>query len=412
MSEIERQIRAYAETLDGAAPSVEELAERSRSSSPERRRRAIPSWVMAAGAAALVAITVGSAFVLGSLREPTEEGASTSVTAVTSTTLSDPASTTAPTPVVGPSEYVSLVSDLPIYRGGEDGDVPHPRVSAGPVVLDDGVYHTLFAAGGDEETWEKVYHAVSVDGTTWQVDPDPVTFPGVEGAASLFIGSMLRLDDGTWAAYFDVAYDVGGHGNHIFEYAIRRATAADPAGPWQVDSEPLLLPTKGTWDEKGIMNPSVFVDQSGWRMYYTGHSGEAADPDLAPEGMPGASAMGLAESPDGIVWTKHEMPVFTGDQGSPWEEGAVSRADVAWLGDRYAVLYAGRTGGSRGLATSVDGFDWVRVDDEPILTSLDLPRPAIFSTSWFVDDGANRLYVSNGGYRTTSSVYEMTIDVP
>ena len=45
-----------------------------------------------------------------------------------------------------------------------------------------------------------------------------------------------------------------------------------------------------------------------------------------------------------------------------------------------------------------------------VLTTLDLPRPAIFTTSILVDD-CYRLYVSNGGSRTTSSVYEMVLSL-
>jgi hypothetical protein len=44
-----------------------------------------------------------------------------------------------------------------------------------------------------------------------------------------------------------------------------------------------------------------------------------------------------------------------------------------------------------------------------VLTGLDVPRSAIFSTSMLVDGDRIRVYVSNGGHRTTSSVYEMEL---
>jgi hypothetical protein len=85
---------------------------------------------------------------------------------------------------------------------------------------------------------------------------------------------------------------------------------------------------------------------------------------------------------------------------------------VVWDGDRYLVVYAGRTGGSRGLATSADGVEWQRVSEQPILTAVDLPRPTILSASLYVDGDGAGLYVSNGGYRTTSAVYDVALDVP
>jgi hypothetical protein len=125
----------------------------------------------------------------------------------------------------------------------------------------------------------------------------------------------------------------------------------------------------------------------------------------------GGNAIGRAASVDGLVWTRTEEPVFTGTIES-WEEGAVSRPSVAVAGNDFVLLYAGRTGGSRGLAVSDDGVVWRRVSDDPVLTSIDVPRPAIFTTSLLSDDGELRLYVSNGGYRTSSAVYEMRLELP
>jgi predicted GH43/DUF377 family glycosyl hydrolase len=128
--------------------------------------------------------------------------------------------------------------------------------------------------------------------------------------------------------------------------------------------------------------------------------------------MVGASALGLATSQDGTNWTKRSEPVFVGRPDLPWEDGAADRTSVAWDGERYLLVYAGRTGGSRGLATSPDGVEWQRVSEQPILTAVDLPRPTILSASLFVEEGRTSLFVSNGGYRTTSAVYEMELDIP
>lgn len=205
--------------------------------------------------------------------------------------------------------------------------------------------------------------------------------------------------------YYHVAFDTGGHGDHVYEYSIGRATAPAPGGPWVADPVAALSPgAEGAWDAAAIRYPAVVRQGGSWLMFYTGSRKDAAGVMH--------SAMGLATSRDGVVWEKMSEPVFTGDPRLAWEEGSVSKTDVAWTGDRYVLLYAGRTGGTRGLATSPDGITWIRVDDDPVLTGFDVPRPAIFSTSMLVDGARIRVYVSNGGHRTTSAVYEMDMILP
>ena len=401
MTDLERQLRAYAETLDEAVPPVHELARRRPPTTTTPRRT--PSWVLGVAAAAVVVAIVGSVAVLVSWRTPTEEAASTSIT--TSSTIPDGSETTVPVSIA-PSEYVTLVSDRPVYAGGENGDVGgRPRVAAGPVTIVDGAYHTVFAAGGSDDVWEAVFHGTSDDGSTWTIDPRPTVFDAVVGASDLLIGSIDRLEDGTWVMYYHVAFDTGGHGNHVYEYTIGRATASAPGGPWIADATPALVPgPEGAWDSAAIRNPAVVRQGDSWLMFYTGSQKDASG------GM--HSAMGMATSRDGVAWEKLSEPVFVGDPRLAWEEGSVAKTDVVWTGQRYLLLYAGRTGGTRGLATSPDGVTWDRVDDDPVLTGFDVPRPAIFSTSMLVDGDRIRLYVSNGGHRTTSAVYEMELTVP
>jgi hypothetical protein len=420
MRDLERQLRAYAETLDEAAPSAEQIAEAAAHGAGRRTHRRPRSWVVIAGAAAVAGVTIGSVIAVGMLRDEGQQAATT-VTATTSGPPTTTATTTTPTEVAippnGPSPYIRMASDEPIYGGGVDGEVGGlPMVSAGPVVRSGGTYHAVFSAGGDRDVWDTVYHATSPDGSTWLVDTQPSSLPGVEGASDLRIGSLGQLDDGTWYVYYHVAFDVGGHGNHIYEYSIRRATATTPDGPWVPDPEPALLPGgPGAWDGASVSHPSVVRDGSTWLMFYTGHASKEPkgdDPSASTMDLGGASAMGLATSTDGVTWIRQPTPVFVGSSDAAWEEGAIARTTVARHGDGFVVVYAGRTGGSRGVAVSTDGIEWERIADQPALTGIDVPRPAIFSTYLLEDAGRLRLYVADGGYRTTSAIYEMTLELP
>ncbi|MGB5848520.1 MAG: T9SS type A sorting domain-containing protein [Ignavibacteriaceae bacterium] len=79
---------------------------------------------------------------------------------------------------------------------------------------------------------------------------------------------------------------------------------------------------------------------------------------------PGTSKIGYATSPDGVNWTKYnDNPIFeAGTQ--PWEAGGVYFGCVMPLGGGYKMWYGGFTVGftseAIGYATSTDGILWQR----------------------------------------------------
>ena len=87
MKDLEGQIRAYAQQLDGTAPPVTDLVpEESRGDEPGapivdlRTRRGTPAWVWAGVAAAAVAVIVGSTALVGSLRPEAQDPAASTTT--------------------------------------------------------------------------------------------------------------------------------------------------------------------------------------------------------------------------------------------------------------------------------------------------------------------------------------------
>ena len=394
MTDLDRQLRAYTEILDSAAPPVEALATRGRARPRQRSKLAI---AMAGGLAA--AVLVGGVAFLSAVRS--DDDPVTSSTTFTTTTTTPPDQTTVPVPGAVESEFVDLVSDVPIIAGG--GAFERPKVGAGPVLDVDGEYFTVFAVGGDDDSglgWGTVYWASSPDGSSWTVAPEPLSMPEIAGAADVVVGSLIREGD-QFVVYMHVAFDVGGHGAHEFQYSIRRATAPSPTGPWTFDDDPVLIPSDEGWDSKSVQYPSVVRLGDEWRMYYSGYA--KSDSEEGP------SSIGVATSADGVTWTRRSAPVFEASPESAWEDGGVRSPTVVIDGDRLLMLYSGRTGGVRGLAVSNDGEQWERYDDAPVLSPLDVPRPALFTVSLLNDRGVLRLYVSNGGHRTTSDIYEMVL---
>lgn len=387
--DLEAQLAAYTQQLDAHAPSSEELAP-DPSGHPalaadvvELPTRRQSGWFVGGAAAALVALMIGSVALFASLRD----------------NESQPVTTSPPTTAVVDSGPVAvLVSPEPVigHQSPEEGQLVF--FTMGDVKLVDGVFHTLL---GVERKPPGFYHASSEDGSTWVVDETQAQVGDFEGIANLRATEFIELDDGTWAGYFDLGRDLGGFGDHRYRYWVHRGTAPAIEGPWTIDSEPVLdAGDPGTWDAGWVRNASVVRDGDDWTMFYLGS-------DVLMDGA-GAGAVGVARSSDGIVWEKESDPVFVADD-SRFEDGGFSRLEVKWIDDEFLMTYAGRTGGNRGLATSPDGGIWVRESNNPVLTTIEVPRGSIYDTALVQDGDTLRWYVGAGGFESMA-VYEMRLD--
>jgi len=103
-------------------------------------------------------------------------------------------------------------------------------------------------------------------------------------------------------------------------------------------------------------------DASGYRMWYAGFDGSNW-------------RIGLATSPDGIVWTRYAgNPVLNLGPANAWDQ-----SDVRWLyvqpgGLSYRMWYTGYSGDTMriGYAESANGISWIRNTDNP---ATDYLRP-------------------------------------
>jgi predicted GH43/DUF377 family glycosyl hydrolase len=147
---------------------------------------------------------------------------------------------------------------------------------------------------------------------------------------------------------------------------VGRATASNPAGPWRVDLEPVLVPTEGSWDAYGTMRPCVLKTEQGYLMYY-----QARDTQF------GQNVFGLASSPDGINWVKHPEPVFRKEQ-VPWGAGTTLRYPYVIKEDWGWVMFFRSSGrmfqNSLAMAISRDGLEWNMAQDQPIFDTADYPE--------------------------------------
>jgi hypothetical protein len=121
-------------------------------------------------------------------------------------------------------------------------------------------------------------------------------------------------------------------------------------------TNPVLAPgVPGSWDESTVVGLGRKKDGSGYEVLYRGQDTTLPTP---------VRAVGYADSPDGISWTKYAgNPVMQGGSGA-WDAGGVGTGPYIKEGDTYRYWYSGypATGNTRtfGSAASTDMVSWTQ----------------------------------------------------
>ena len=166
--------------------------------------------------------------------------------------------------------------------GGYDGDAVYS-----PAILDRGgllemVYTGHCYTNCTETAGVRLLGATSSDGINWTRIETPLLEPGDGGSwtASGIAEASLFVHDGQLAMLFTGGLEEGER------HKIGLARAASLAGPWTAERDPVLLPSSGGFDSRGILAPSVLSDAGNVRAWLTGVDGA------------GAFTVGYAESMD------------------------------------------------------------------------------------------------------------------
>ncbi len=130
-------------------------------------------------------------------------------------------------------------------------------------------------------------------------------------------------------------------------------------------TNPILNPGGvGSWEEMGVLRPSVLWADGTYRMWYAGSNASFT------------SAIGYATSTNGTDWTKETTnPVVENGDTGAWDDFSVNFATVIQDGDVYKMWYTGTGPGAGGvgsvrkigMATSTDGIDWTKHAGNPVL---------------------------------------------
>jgi hypothetical protein len=264
----------------------------------------------------------------------------------------------------GPSVSVHLLGDGPVLDGAHFGAA---FVLPAALTWVDGTYH-LWGRTFNEEPGQpsRGYHASSRDGVIWTPsEADPFAEIGLDLADPGAVpGSVLHEPDGSWLMFL---WGFPTEGVPAFY----RATAAAPEGPWVADLEPILTRTSGGWDGGGLDFPTVVHQDDGYLMLYSAWR----------LSEPSSNVVGVATSPDGIVWTKGEEPVIRPGLCGAFDARSIALPRLRDIGDGWYLFYNGlpedqTAGASVGVASSPDLLTWSCASSEPALVASDIPGSA------------------------------------
>jgi predicted GH43/DUF377 family glycosyl hydrolase len=257
------------------------------------------------------------------------------------------------------------------------------------IIVENGFYR-MYYFGIVPGARKYVLYAKSNDGIIWNKPfQNPVLNPGDSGSWDSWAvhpGAVFKDDDNQYKMYYY------GYSNQYDQWHIGLATSVDGIN-WIKYPQPIIYATSG-WEYQ-IGSSSIVKKDGIYYLYYFGRS--------AP-----LYKIGVATSTDGINFTKYPgNPIITNT--ASWEESGVIYPSVILENSLFKMVYTNSTGTGFGLATSPDGFNWIKSGSNPFFTNLqtsnDWARSKIAFPHWVKLSNEMRIYYS--GIRINSEEHRI-----
>lgn len=222
-------------------------------------------------------------------------------------------------------------------------------VAQSQIIYENGVYK-MYYVGVAAAASKYVLYAESNDGLVWNKPfAHPILYPGNYGtwdSWAVHPGAVFKDDDGSYKMYYC------GFADQYSQWHIGFASSIDGIN-WTKHPQPILYGTSG-WEYQ-IATTSIIKKDGIYYLYYTGRN------------LPNYK-IGVATSTDGINFTKYSgNPILSNQEN--WELNGVLNASVIEQNTQLKMVYGNSNGSGFGLATSSDGLNWTKANNNPFFTN-------------------------------------------
>lgn len=236
------------------------------------------------------------------------------------------------------------------------------------VIKEGSVYKMWYTCGGinyptDSELRSRICYCESNDGKEWvKYAGNPVLDVDYSGEwDSLGVETVSVIIDNSAPA--NEKYKMWYAGQYFNDYRYDFGYAVSPDGKnWTKHPGTIMEVGNATeWDGGFIEGASVIKDGSTYKMWYAGY-------DLTN----GHVTVGYATSVDGIAWSKYASNPVLSTTPLAWDSVFVQDPHVIKIGGNYHMWYGGVDqpdfyGQQTGYAFSLDGINWTKSSNNPIL---------------------------------------------
>jgi len=173
---------------------------------------------------------------------------------------------------------------------------------------------------------------------------------------------------------------------------------------WQKEPNPVINPSVGSFDDDFAFDPCVTAEKDILRMWYVGMRGSYIF----------SIGEALSPAPDGIHWYGYRNnPTFS--PGSGYDASGVRGPSIVKDDQGYKMYYFTGPGNqfTIGLATSSDGYTWVRYSGNPVLTpgaSGSWDQVGVWAPSVIYENNVYKMWYTGIGSFFSSVGYATSID--
>lgn len=206
----------------------------------------------------------------------------------------------------------------PVLSPGTYGTWDSQNVQPCAIIRDNGTYKLYYTGFSSVSYSWSIGLATSLDGITWEKQPDPILNPSSQWEYQM-IASSVVFKNGTYYLFYT--------GRDYPYYAVGLAISSDGTNFTKYSGNPILTST-AAWEGNGVLDANVILEGTGFKMIYMNAA---------------SSGFGFANSQDGYNWSKSSSnPFITNlNTANDWAKGKISYPYWCKVGNDTRIYYSG-----------------------------------------------------------------------